>query len=557
MFMVLEVVMDLMQPRLMADIVDLGLASGNLSLVLSLGGKMLLAALTGVIGGIGCTVFSSVAGMSFGTDLRQSVFDRVQTFSFEELDRFKTSSLITRLTNDIVQMQNVVTMALRIMVRSPLLCIGGIVMALSVNTQLALILVVAMPILLIAIFVITKKGFPLFRVMQDRIDRVNDVTRENLTAVRVVKVYVRQEHEKARFNEANEALMDAGVKASRVMILLWPVLALVMNAGVVAALWYGGGLYTVGGIKTGEIMAFINYLTQILFSLMMVAMLLLGASRAKASADRINEVLDTDTAIKDPAASAKPQGWDVEFRGVSFRYPGAEGTPALRDVSFRAEQGQTVGILGATGSGKSTLMSLIPRFHDATQGSVLVGGRDVRDIALKELRSGISMALQDSILFSGSVEDNLRWGDPDASREDIERAAADAQAHEFVSAMPEGYGAVLGQRGVNLSGGQKQRLAIARALIRKPGILILDDSTSAVDMATEARLQAALRRRMGSCTIFVIAQRISSVMDADKILVMDDGRVAAEGTHAELMKTSEIYRDIVRSQMGKEAVANA
>jgi ATP-binding cassette, subfamily B, multidrug efflux pump len=340
------------------------------------------------------------------------------------------------------------------------------------------------------------------------------------------------------------------------MILLWPVLSLVLNASIVAALWYGGMFYMQGSMQTGQVMAFINYLMQILFSLMMVAMMLLGASRAKASADRINEVLNTKATINYPAEPSVPGGYTVEFKDVSFRYPGADGEPTLRNISFRAEEGQTVGILGATGSGKSTLVSLIPRLYDATGGQVAIGGVDVRSVPLQTLRSKISVALQDSILFSGTVEENLRWGAQDASSETVKQAAADAQAHEFVTQMETGYGTALGQRGVNLSGGQKQRLSIARALIRNPEILILDDSTSAVDMATEARLQAALRRRMGSCTIFIIAQRISSVLDADKILVMDDGRIVAEGPHRELLGTSEIYRDIVRSQLGEEAVAN-
>ncbi len=554
--MLVEVLMDLQQPHLMSEIVDKGVAAGDLGLVLALGGRMLLAAAVGFLGGMGCMIFSSTAGMSFGTELRQALFDRVQTFSFAELDKLKTSSLITRLTNDVMQMQNLVMMALRIMVRVPLMAIGGIVMAAAINMKLVLILVVGMPVLVAAIIMITRKGFPLFHIMQDKIDRVNDVTRENLSAARLVKVFVRQDYEKNRFGQANDDLMQAGVKASRTMILMWPVLGFVMNMSVVAALWFGGGMILQGELQTGELMAFINYLTQILFSLMMFSMMLLGASRAKASADRINEVMDTASTIHDPSQANKPIGYDVEFQNVVFRYPGAEGEPTIKGVSFRAEQGQTVGILGATGSGKSTLVSLIPRLYDATEGSVTIGGTDVRSIPLKELRGKISMALQDSILFTGSVRDNLRWGAPDADEEQITVAARDAQAHEFVEATEDGYGTLLGQRGVNLSGGQKQRLTIARALIKNPEILILDDSTSAVDMATEARLQAAIRRRMGHCTIFIIAQRISSVLDADKILVMDDGRIAAEGSHGELMKTSEIYRDIVRSQLGEEAVAN-
>jgi ATP-binding cassette subfamily B multidrug efflux pump len=553
--MTLEVAMDLMQPALMSDIIDRGVAAGNLPYVLAMGGRMLLFALIGMAGGTGCMALSSVAAMSFGTGLRQAAFDKIQAFSFAELDTLKTSSLITRLTNDVMQMQQFVMMMLRIMVRAPLLCVGGIVMAYLINAKLAMILLVSMPILVVGISVIVRKGFPLFRVMQDRIDRINDVTRENLSAVRVVKVYVRQEHEQARFDRANDSLMEAGVRASRTMIWLWPVLSVALNGSVVAALWFGGRMFMAGGLQTGEIMAFINYLMQILMSLMMTAMMLLGASRAKASADRINEVLDTESTITNPGGSpAGADGYSVEFRGVSFRYPSSGGEPALRGVSFTAREGQTIGILGPTGSGKSTLVSLIPRLYDATEGQVLVGGADVRDIPLEKLRGQIvGMALQESILFTGTVEENLRWGNGGATMDKIEQAAADAQAHDFIHAMDEGYSAMIGQRGVNFSGGQKQRLSIARALIKNPQILILDDSTSAVDMATEARLQEALRRRMGSCTVFVIAQRISSVMEADKILVMEDGRIAAQGTHGELIRSSELYRDIVRSQLGEEA----
>lgn len=555
-FMLLEVTMDLMQPKLMSGIIDKGVANADLNYVLLMGGWMLLAALVGVIGGVGCTVFSSVAAMTYGTDLRQDLFDRVQTFSFAELDTLKTSSLITRLTNDVLQLQNLVMMMLRIMVRAPLLCVGGVIMAMIINAKLALILVVAMPILAAAIFFIVRRGFPLFRAMQEKIDRVNDVTRENLSAVRVVKVFVRQEHEKARFERANRGLMDAGVKASRTMIWLWPVLTVVLNLSIVAALWFGGNLFMAGGMQTGQIMAFINYLMQILFSLMMVAMMLLGASRAKASADRINEVFGTTTTISEPDNPACPEGYAVEFKNVSFRYPGAEGDPALRNVSFTVKQGETLGILGSTGSGKSTLVSLIPRLYDATDGQVLVGGADVREIPLDKLRGRIGMALQESILFTGTVAENLRWGDGETDTEAVGQAAADAQAHDFIGAMEQGYDTLIGQKGVNLSGGQKQRLSIARALIKNPQILILDDSTSAVDMATEARLQAAVKRRMGTCTILIIAQRISSVIDADKILVMEDGSIVAEGTHKQLIQSSAIYRDIVCSQLGEEAVAN-
>ncbi len=555
-FMLLEVMMDLMQPTLMSDIVDKGVANGNLDYVLLMGGRMLLAALVGMIGGVGCTVFSSIAGVKFGTALRQDLFDKVQSFSFAELDTLQTSSLITRLTNDVMQMQNLVMMAMRMLVRSPLLLVGGIVMALMMNAKLGLILVVALPVLTVAIVFIMKRGFPLFARVQKHIDRVNDVTREDLMGVRVVKAYVRQEHERKRFAQANDGLVDAMVQANRTMILLWPILTLILNLSIVAALWFGGQQVLAGSTETGKIMAFIQYLGQILSSLMMVAMILIGASRAKASAERINEVFDTHPAITEPAEPKEPECWDVEFRDVSFRYPGADGEPALRHVSFHAEQGQTIGILGATGSGKTTLVNLIPRLYDVSEGQVLVGGVDVRQQPLDSLRRHIGVVLQKSMLFSGTLADNLRWGRAEADDEEIRAAAEDAQAADFIAQKEEGYASPVEQGGVNYSGGQKQRLSIARALLRRPRILILDDATSAVDMATEAKLQRALRQRMAGATVFIIAQRISSVLEADRILVMEDGMVAAEGTHRELIATSDIYRDIVRSQLGEEAVAN-
>jgi ATP-binding cassette subfamily B protein len=555
-FMLFEVLMDLQQPQLMSAIVDNGVAKGDLPYVLAVGGQMLLVAALGVLGGLGCVFFSSISAMRFGTELRQSLFDKVQTFSFADLDTLKTSSLVTRLTNDVTQMQNLVMMVLRMAVRAPLMAVGGVVMAMLIDARLALILVVAVPILSVAIYVIFRLGFPLFRILQTRVDRINDVTRENLAGVRVVKVFVRQDHEVARFETANDALRNAGVKSSRMMIWLWPIMSIVMNTSIVAALWFGGNLFSIGGLQTGQIMAFINYLSQILMSLMMIAMLMLTISRAKASSDRINEVFDTNPSITDPEDAIQAEGFDIVFDDVSFTYPGAADKPALHHVSFTAHEGETVGILGATGSGKTTLVSLIPRLYDATEGVVRIGGVDVRRIPQDTLRRNIGVALQQSTLFTGTVEENLRWGDPDAADETLAQAAEDAQAADFIQAMAEGYGSVVGQQGVNFSGGQKQRLSIARALLRNPKILILDDATSAVDMATEARLQAALKRRMGRCTILIIAQRISSVVDADRILVMDGGRIAAEGDHATLMRTSPIYRDIVRSQLGEEAVSH-
>jgi ATP-binding cassette, subfamily B, multidrug efflux pump len=556
--MLIEVACDLLQPNLVARIIDEGVAQGNLSLVIRLGLQMIGIALIGVVGGIGCTVTSSVASMNFGADLRTIVYKKVQQFSFANLDKFNTGSLITRLTNDIVQVQQLVIMGLRMLVRAPLLCIGGFIMAISINARLSMILIVATPILLASVTFIIKKGFPLFNIVQKRLDRLNDVTRENLTGVRVIKAFVRSETEKKRFAEANNSLIEISVKASRLMMLMFPIMMTIMNLSVVAVLWYGGIQVSQGTMRIGEILAFINYLTQILFSLMMVTFMLVNFSRAKVSGDRIQEVLQAEVDIKDSeeASDAQIKNGRVTFENVSFRYQGAGGEPVLDNISFTAEPGEVVAILGATGSGKSTLVNLIPRLYDVTEGRILVDGRDVRSMKLKTLREGISVVLQESILFSGSIKENISWGKEEASDEEIVEAAKAAQAHDFITNFPEGYETKMGQRGVNVSGGQKQRLSIARAIIKKPPILILDDSTSAVDMATEAKIQKALKELMGHATCFVIAQRISTVLDADKIIVLEDGKIVSMGNHDELLKTSAVYQDIYKSQLGEGAVVN-
>lgn len=556
--MLLEVVCDLTQPTLMARIVDEGVIKGDLTLVLRTGLTMVGIASIGLLGGLGCTATSSVASMNFGCDVRSEVFRKIQKFSFSNLDKFKTSSLITRLTNDIVQVQQIVLMSLRMLVRAPLLCIGGFIMAMSINARLGLILVVAIPLLVISIVSIVSKGFPLFRVVQKRLDKINDVMRENLTGVRVIKAFVRADLEKKRFNAANDSMVEVSLKTGRLMMLVMPVMMLIMNFSVAAVIWFGGFQVSNGSMQVGEIMAFINYLTQILFSLMMVTMMIMNYSRAKVSADRINEVLEADVDIKDSmdASDAPIESGSVIFENVSFRYPGAGGEPVLKNISLTANPGETIAILGATGSGKSTLVNLIPRLYDVTEGRILVDGRDIRDIKLNTLRNAISVVLQESILFTGTIMENIRWGKEEATEEEVLQAAAAAQAHEFITRFPEGYDTEIGQRGVNVSGGQKQRLSIARAIIKKPPILILDDSTSAVDMATEAKLQKALRELMKNTTSFIIAQRISTVLDADKIIVLEDGKIAAVGNHEELLKTSPIYMDIYTSQLGKEAVVN-
>lgn len=554
--MMVEVITDLIQPILMANIIDRGIAAGDVDYIIRTGIGMMGIAIIGLAGGFGCVIASGIASQSYGADLRSALFKKIQSFSFANLDRFKTSSLITRMTNDVTQVQNMVMMSLRIMVRAPLLSIGGIIMTVNINPRLASILFIAIPILALVLVIVARKGFPLFSAVQSRLDRVNDVMRENLAGIRVVKAFVRSDLEQDRFRTANEALMDVTVKASRIMASTMPFIMLIMHLSIVAIIWFGGIQVNNGQMQVGEVVAFISYMTQILFSLMMVAIIFIMFSRAKASADRIQEVLETEVDLKDLFVESPgfiEQG-RVVFENVSFRYSDAKGEPILKNISFTAEPGQTIAILGGIGSGKSTLVSLIPRLYDATEGAVLIDGQNVRNIPLERLRSSVGFVLQESILFTGSIRENLRWGKEDATDEEMERAARMAQAHEFIMSFPQGYDTLLGQKGVNLSGGQKQRLALARAILKEPPILILDDSTSAVDLGTESKIQAALNQMQRKPTIFVIAQRISSVMDADKILILEDGRIAAEGIHQQLLETSEIYQDIYQSQMGEGAI---
>lgn len=557
--MFIEVLANLWQPTLMAAIVDQGIATGDIPFIIHTGLKMIGITLLGVTGGIGCTIAASIASHNFAADLREAVFDQVQAFSFANLDRFKTSSLITRLTNDVVRMQNAVLMSLRLLVRAPLLFLGGIIMAVALNARLTVILLVAIPILLLLLAAVAGRAFPLFTKAQQSLDRVNAVMQENLAGVRVVKAYVRADREQARFDQASRRLRDITIQAARIIALAMPIMMLIMNFSIVAVIWLGGIQVTGGQMKVGEIMAYINYITQILFSLLMVGMVFMMFTRAQVSAARVNEVLatkvditDTPTATKEPIRSGR-----VEFINVSFRYPGAVGPPVLKSISFTAEPGTTVAILGATGAGKSTLVNLIPRLHEPTEGQVLVDGLDVRDIKLDTLRAGIGMVLQEATLFSGSIKDNIKWGREDATDEEVVAAAEAAQAHDFIMSLPEKYATQLGQRGVNLSGGQKQRLAIARALIKRPPILIFDDSTSAVDMGTEARIHKALKDVAKNSTCFVIAQRISTVLHADKIMVLEDGEIEALGTHEELLGTSPVYQDIYHSQVREGADVSA
>ncbi len=556
--MLVEVSGDLAQPAIMAKIVDQGVAQGNLTLVLKYGLLMVGIASIGLIGGWGCTIASSIASMNFGADLRTETFKKIQEFSFANLDQFKTESLITRLTNDVLQIQHMVLMSLRMMVRAPFLCIGSLIMVFAINIKMALILAVAMPLLFTVVFLIIRKGFPLFNLVQEKLDKVNGVMRENLSGARVIKAFVRADFEKKRFAQANNEQIAINMKASRLMILMQPLMMTIMNLSIVAVLWFGGRQVAQGSLMVGEIIALLNYFSRILFSLMMITFMLMGASRAKVSADRINEVLETKVEITDPpdASTAPINEGKVVFEDVTFQYQGAGGQPVLKKICLTASPGQVVAILGATGSGKSTLVNLIPRLYEPTAGRILIDGRDLKTIQLRTLRTAVRIALQESILFSGSIKDNIRWGKADASDAEVVAAAQAAHAHDFIMSLPDGYETQLGRRGVNLSGGQKQRLAIARAIIKKPSILILDDSTSAVDLKTEYLIQQSLKKLMKETTCFIIAQRISAVLEADQIILLEEGKIVGSGDHEELLRVNSIYQDIYRSQLEKEGVAN-
>lgn len=554
--MLLEVFMDLQQPTLMSDIVDVGVKTGNIHYVLMTGGKMALFAVIGYIGGATCCALSAYAAMTMSGSLRQGLFNKIQTLSFAEIDKLKTSSLITRLTNDVTQVQNMLMMVLRIAVRAPFLCIGGIIMSFILSPRLAVIFAVILPIIFCCILLVMKKSVPLFTEVQRWLDRVNTVMRENLLGVRVVKTFNMEDKQLKRFNDVNLELTEQSIQAQNMTFLLMPAVTFVMNMSVVAVLWFGGNMVVVGGFETGKIMAFINYLVQITNSMMMVVNLIVNISRAQASGVRINEVLDEEASVVEASAPVKPENYDIEFNKVSFRY-GTGGEYVLKDLSFKIRQGQKVGIIGATGSGKSSLVALIPRLYDTTLGQILIGGQDIRQLSLAELRGNIGIVLQESVLFQGTIEDNLRFGREEASEDEMVSSLDDAQAAPFVLSLPDGVNSPVEQRGKNFSGGQKQRLSIARTLLKKPKVLILDDSTSAVDLATEAKLQSAVSKSMRGSTVITIAQRISGVMECDMILVLEHGRVSAIGSHNELLRSSEIYRNIAVSQLGEEVLLNA
>jgi ATP-binding cassette subfamily B multidrug efflux pump len=550
--MAVEVVMDLMQPRLIQRIVDVGIAQLDMSVVINTGLLMMGLALVGAFAGVGCVIFSVLASLGFAKDLRSALFRKVQSLSFGNLDDLETGQLVTRLTNDVTQIEQVVSMMLRIMVRAPLLLIGSLVMAVLTSPSLASMLILLGPIVAFILIFVIKKAYPMFSVVQRMLDGLNTVMQENLAGVRVVKAFVRDAYEIERFGKVNDSLMRQTVRAERTSALTWPFMMLFLNAGVVAAIWFGGQQVMVGTLHVGALIAFVNYLMRTLMSMMFVSMLTMRLARAQASAERVQEIMDSEPEVQnapDALTHLAPRG-RVAFENVTFSYDRNGYDPVLKNISFTAEPGQTVAILGATGSGKSSLIHLIPRFYDVTEGHITLDGVDVRDVEKEALRRNIGVALQESVLFTGTIRDNIRYGRPDADDEAVITAAKAAQAHEFICAFPDGYDTELGQRGVNLSGGQKQRLAIARALLTEPAVLVLDDSTSSVDVETETKIQDALAEVMHNRTSFVVAQRISTVLNAHKILVLDDGKIVAEGTHRELLSSSPIYREIYDSQLG-------
>lgn len=562
--MILEVSMDLLQPTLMSDIVDNGIlgdaaADENLRYVLITGLKMLVFSLIGCFGGIASAAFGTAAAQKMGNDLRKDAFAKVMHMSFQQTDKFTTGSLVTRLTNDITAIQEFVAMSLRMFVRTGMQFIGGIAVILTLNVNFGIVLVISLPVQLIAVAIIMKKASPLFSIVQSRLDKVNSVVQENVSGARVVKAFTREEYEINRFDNANTDLMTTNLKVQKLLATLNPILMIIMNASVIAIIMIGGFQVEAKAMQVGEVMAAVTYITQILMSVMMVGMMFQQVSRSAASMKRVNEVLSTNPVISDGHKSAdSDNSGTVEFRNVGFSYPGSSGKPVLSGIDLKVGKGQMIAILGSTGCGKTSLVNLVPRFYDATNGDVLVDGVNVKDYDVDTLRSKIGVVLQKSELFSGTVAENIRWGCETATDEEVKTAAKIAQAEEFIDGFNDGYDTMISEKGASLSGGQKQRMAIARAIIKKPEILIFDDSTSALDLSTEAKLHKALRENLSGVTVIMIAQRIASVMRADKIAVLENGSICAFGTHKELMESSSVYRDIYYSQMkqGEEEAVN-
>jgi ATP-binding cassette subfamily B protein len=554
-FVTLDVFAELSMPILMARIVDVGITTQDIGYIAKIGGIMVL--LAGMAIGMGTLFmkYSSIAAMGFGANLRNALFEKVQTFSFKNMDHFSTASLVTRLTNDTINLQMTFMLVVRLLLRAPLMLIISFIFAYNINAQLSLVLAVAIPALVISILSIVGTAIKLFSLMQKKIDGLNQTLQENLIGIRVVKAFVRERFEIGKFSEANEGFTQASIDASILAVTVMPIMMLIMNISTMAVIWFGGHMVYVGTLGAGELISFISYIMQILFSVMMISMVIVMSARAIASGERILEVLETDVDIKDTVAetpeSTLPivRNGKVEFQDVSFKYDAeGSGEHVIRDISFVANPGEIIGVVGGTGTGKTTLVNLIPRLYDALEGRVLVDDVDVRDYALEDLRKGIGVVLQTNTLFSGTIRENLMWGNDDATNEEIEQVCKNAQAHDFVTSFPDGYETMLGQGGVNVSGGQKQRLCIARAMLKHPRILILDDSTSAVDSDTESKIREAFYHDLKNTTVFIIAQRISSVSSADKIIVIDDGKIVDYGNHKDLMVGSQVYQEIYTSQ---------
>ena len=548
--MVGEVLGDLLQPKLMSKIVDDGVLGQDMNLIIRTGLLMLLVLIGGGACGIAASAFGGIASQSFSRDLRVDVFKRVMGLSFEQTDKFTTGSLVTRLTADITAIQQMVDFMLRMLVRDSLLFFGGIIMMLTLNVRFGIIILCALPVEIIMMIVILKKANPYYSIVAKRLDSVNSVVQENVTGARVVKAYVREDTEEKRFDDANISLMESNLRVQTLMAILQPLLMIILNLSVIAVILIGGWQVQAQAMKVGEVMAAITYLTQVLHGVMMMSMMFQTLAKASTSANRLREVLETDPVIKSGSVSlADKTGGTVSFKNVSFSYPETKGRPVISDLTLDIKSGESVAILGATGSGKSSLVNLIPRFYDCTAGEVLVDGVNVKDCKLDELRKKVGIVLQKSELFSGTVEDNIKWGDKNATHEEVISAAQAAQADEFIQKIPAGYEGIIAEKGASLSGGQKQRLSISRAVLKKPEILILDDSTSALDLGTEAKLRDEIDRKMNGTTLIIIAQRIQSVKSCDRIAVLDHGKLCACDTHENLLKTCEVYQDIYASQV--------
>ena len=545
-----EVALEVSIPKIMANIVDIGIANKDTGYIVKMGALMILMALISLFFGALAARFSSVAGTGFAKGLRKSLFHKIQDFSFENMDKFNTASLVTRLTTDVTNTQMTLMMMLRMMVRAPIMLILAILMAVSLNAKLALIFLFAVPILGAVLIIVVKKAFPRFQILLKKYDKLNLIVQECLIGIRIVKAFVRGKYEIEKFRDIADQLRETQAKAERVVIWTMPIMQMVMYACMLAVAWFGGNLIISGNMLTGELMGFISYVTQILMSLMMISMIFVMYVISKASITRIIEVLDEKPSINSEEHNNELHvtNGSISFNDVSFSYGGSDGNLVLENINLEIGSGEMVGVIGGTGSGKTTLAQLVPRLYDVNEGNVTVSGYDVREYDLTRLRDSVAMVLQKNVLFSGTIKENLKWGDKNASDEEIISACRAAQAHDFISSFSDGYNTNLGQGGVNLSGGQKQRLCIARALLKKPKIIILDDSTSAVDTATDSKIREALKRDLKGTTTIIIAQRITSVMDADKIVVMDDGKINAVGNHNELLTSNKIYREVYESQ---------